>query len=116
MLCWRVLALASLMLGVVGIVVPGLPTVPFLLLSAWSASHGWPRLEAWLLAHRHFGPPIQRWRERGVIPRQAKVLAMLMMLASSMILCFSELPLWSKVLVPLLMLAVAFWMWHRPEE
>ncbi len=42
---WRILACISLLLGLIGVVLPGLPTVPFLLVSAWSAGKGWPRLE-----------------------------------------------------------------------
>ena len=33
------------------------------LVAAWAASHGWPKLETWLLNHTHFGPPIRRWRD-----------------------------------------------------
>ncbi len=115
LLFWRCLALASVALGLVGIAVPGLPTVPFLLLAAWAAGHGWPQLEAWLLAHTHFGPPIARWRERGAIPRRAKWLSSLMMLASAVILLFSSLAWWLKLAVPAVMLGVAIWMWRRPD-
>ncbi len=115
LLFWRGLALACVALGLVGIVLPGLPTVPFLLLAAWAASHGWPRLEAWLLAHTHFGPPIRRWRERGAIPRKAKSLAILMMAVSSIVLWHTALALWFKLLVTALMATVAVWMWRRPD-
>ncbi|MBS1155153.1 MAG: hypothetical protein H6R07_1077 [Proteobacteria bacterium] len=114
-LLWRALALACVALGLVGIVVPGLPTVPFLLVAAWAAGHGWPKLEAWLLAHTHFGPPIRRWREQGAIPRKAKSLAIVMMTASSIVLWHTALAVWIKVLVTVLMAAVAVWMWRRPE-
>ncbi len=115
LLCWRCLALACIALGLVGIVVPGLPTVPFLLAAAWAASHGWPKLEAWLLAHTHFGPPILRWRERGAIPRKAKTLAILMMAVSSIVLWHTALAVWFKMVVSALMAAVALWMWQRPD-
>lgn len=41
-LLWRALALLSVLLGLIGIVLPGLPTVPFLLLAAWAGGKGWP--------------------------------------------------------------------------
>ena len=47
-LLWRGLAVLSLLLGIVGAMLPVLPTVPFLLLAAWAASKGWPALEIWL--------------------------------------------------------------------
>jgi uncharacterized protein len=45
MVCWRALALLSLALGGIGVVLPGLPTVPFVLLSAFAAGKGWPKFE-----------------------------------------------------------------------
>ncbi len=114
-LLWRLLALTALLLGLVGIVLPGLPTVPFLILAAWAGGHGWPALEAWLLAHPRWGASIRNWREHGAIPRRAKWLSSLMMSASAVILAFSPAPLAVRLGVPLLMLAVAIWIWHRPE-
>jgi uncharacterized protein len=114
-LLWRALAALALLLGLVGIVVPGLPTVPFLLVAAWAGGKGWPALEAWLLAHPTHGPTIRRWRERGAIPRRAKWWASGMMAISAGVLWLTALPLAARVGVPLLMLAVALWMWTRPE-
>jgi len=114
-LLWRTLAGAALVLGVVGIVVPGLPTVPFLLLAAWAGGKGWPALEARLLAHPRHGPVIRRWRDHGAIPRRAKWLASAMMLLSAGVLWFSGLPLAARVGIPLFMASVAAWMWMRPE-
>lgn len=114
-LLWRALAGAALLLGVIGVVVPGLPTVPFLLVAAWAGGKGWPALEARLLEHPRYGPVILRWREHGAIPRRAKWLASGMMLLSAGVLWFSGLPLVARVGIPLFMGAVALWMWRRPE-
>ena len=117
LLLWRALALACLALGAVGVVLPGLPTVPFLLVAAWAGGHGWPALERWLLAHPRYGPGIRRWRERGVIPRGAKWAATGMMTLSSLVIVFlTPMPPWSKVAVPATMALVAVWMWSRPER
>ena len=112
---WRVLAVACVLLGVVGAFLPVLPTVPFLLVAAWAAGKGWPRLEAWLLAHPQHGDAIRRWRERGAVPRRAKWAASVMMLLSASVLMVSPVPGWAKWAVPLLMVAVALWLWRRPE-
>ena len=50
-LLWRLLALLSLGAGLVGLFLPVMPTVPFVLLAAWCFSRGSARWEAWLLAH-----------------------------------------------------------------
>ena len=116
-LVWRGVALLGVALAVVGAVLPVMPTVPFLLLAAWAASKGWPEFEAWLLAHRHFGPPIRQWRERGAVPRRAKWISSLMMACSAIgMQFFGQIQLWARVAVPAVMLAVAVWLWLRPES
>lgn len=115
-LLWRALALLSLALGLIGVILPVLPTVPFLLLAAWAAGKGWPALDAWLLNHPGFGPHIRGWRERGAVPRRIKWLATVMMLASATLLALTPLHLAAKVGVLAVMLAVAIWLWRRPER
>ncbi|WP_241505865.1 YbaN family protein [Parahaliea mediterranea] len=115
-LLWRFAALLALLLGAVGIVLPGLPTVPFWLLAAWCASRGWPAVERWLLAHPRHGPSIRAWRERGAVPRRAKWSATLMMALSSALIVYLPLTPWVQVVAPATMLAVAIWLWRRPED
>lgn len=115
LLLWRALAVVSLALGFVGMFLPVLPTVPFVLLAAWAGGHGWPALERWLLAHPTLGPPVHRWREHGAVPRRAKWLATVTMSASALVLALSGAPLAVKLGVPLVMAAVATWLWLRPE-
>lgn len=114
-LLWRALALVSLLLGLIGIPLPGLPTVPFVLLSAWAAGKGWPALEQRLLTHPKYGPALVQWRSHGIVSRRAKLLASVMMLASVIALQFSAAPFWLKLLLPLFLSAVAIWLWRRPE-
>jgi hypothetical protein len=114
-LLWRALALLSVALGLVGVLLPVLPTVPFLLLAAWAAGKGWPALEAWLLNHAQFGPYIRNWRERGAVPRRAKWLATVMMTVSAMMLVLAPLHLAARIGVLVLILGVGVWLWRRPE-
>lgn len=117
MLLWRLLALLSFGLAVLGALLPVLPTVPFLLVAAWAASRGWPQFEAWLIRHPRWGPPVRRWRERGAVSRGAKWLATVMMVLSALTLqFFGQIPLGVRVGVPLFLLGMAIWLWRRPEE
>lgn len=117
LLLWRALALVSFALGVVGAFLPVLPTVPFLLLSAWAASRGWTQFEDWLVRHPRFGPPIVRWRQRGAVSRGAKWLACATMAVSAGALQFvPRAPLPVRIGVPLFLLGMAIWLWRRPEE
>ena len=72
---WTALGLLALALGALGAVLPVLPTTPFVILAAFAFSRGSPRLRAWLVAHRLFGPAIRDWEARGAISRPAKRLA-----------------------------------------
>ena len=55
----------SLVVGAIGIVVPLLPTVPFVILAAFLFARGSPALERRLLEHPRFGHHIVLWRTRG---------------------------------------------------
>ena len=68
-------ALAALICGLAGILLPLLPTTPFLLLAVWAASKGSPRLQKWILTHPTLGPPLTAWREQGAVPTSARWLA-----------------------------------------
>lgn len=65
----------SLLLGVIGIFLPILPTTPFLLLSAALFFRGSPRLYTWLLEHKYLGPYIRSFREDRAIPLRAKIIS-----------------------------------------
>ncbi len=65
--------------GIVGVVIPGLPTTPFLLLSAACYVRGSSRLYHWLLNHRVFGRFIRAYRENRTIPLRMKVVILAIM-------------------------------------
>lgn len=112
---WRALAYASLGLGMLGVVLPGLPTVPFVLLAAYAAARGSPRLHAWLLRHPRMGPTIQQWQAHGAVSRRAKWAATGTMACS----CALAWALAPEPALPAIatacMAAVAVWLWRRPE-
>lgn len=105
----------SLVIGVVGIVLPGLPGTVFLILAAWCFTRSSPRFEAWLLDHPRLGPPIRQWRERGAIPRGAKWFACLSMAASWLIIAATSLSPPTVVGLGVLFLGVAAFVVTRPE-
>ena len=79
---WLAAGVASLALGIVGIVLPLLPTVPFVILAAYCFSRGSRRWEQWLLDHPKLGPIVRDWREHHAVPLRAKQLATGMMAIS----------------------------------
>lgn len=91
--------------GVIGVIVPGLPTTPPLLLALACFARGSDHLHDWLLGHRVFGPPLQRWRRHRVIAVRAKVTAVTMMLGSFAYLWgWSSLPVWGVLAIGAVML------------
>jgi uncharacterized membrane protein YbaN (DUF454 family) len=112
---WWLLAYASLGLGIVGIVVPGLPTVPFVLLAAFAAARGSQRLRDRLLADRRFGPMIRDWEREGAVSRRAKRVATAMMAACAVVMFLTAPKWWMAATGTAFMAAVATWLWRRPE-
>lgn len=92
-------------IGILGAFLPLLPTTPFLLLALACFTRSSPKLEAWLLNHPRFGPPLRDWREKGAIPRRAKVLAVSMMAASYAFFLYSTSPSTPRALIVLAVLA-----------
>lgn len=112
---WWLLAYGALGLGLVGIFVPGLPTVPFVLLSAFAAARGSQRLHARLLAHRRFGPIIRDWESQGAVSRRAKRVATLAMAAAAVLMFLTAPRWWMAGIGTGIMGVVAAWLWARPE-
>lgn len=76
---WLGLGWFSLGVGIIGALLPVMPTVPFLIVAVWAFSRSSHQLRDRILHHPKFGPPIRAWQERGVINRMAKVWATLAM-------------------------------------
>jgi len=76
----------SLGLGLLGVVLPGLPTTPFVLLAAACYAKASPRLHCWLLNHRWMGPMLRDWESHRSLTRRSKTVAvgsMLLMVSMS---------------------------------
>ncbi|WP_448582151.1 YbaN family protein [Thermaurantiacus sp.] len=115
-LLYLVLGAAALALGLVGVVVPLLPTTPFLILAAFGFARSSPRLEAWLLTHPRFGPALRAWRNRQAIPPAAKRASALGMALGFCLFWAWRAPQASLLLlVAGMMLLVSAWIWTRPN-
>ena len=103
-------------LGIVGAFLPLLPTTVFLILAAACFARSSPRLEAWILGHRRFGPLVRAWRENGAIPRKAKVLACTGMAVGFAVFFLSVHPdLWLALAVAAALAACAAFVVSRPS-
>jgi uncharacterized protein len=82
---WFLLGFVSLGCGLVGVVLPLVPTTPFLLLSAYGFSRSSPRVHRWLVGHPRLGPPIRDWNRHGAISSRAKAVAMAAIAATPLV-------------------------------
>lgn len=110
-----VFAVVCVVLGLIGAVVPGMPTTVFILMAAWAATRSSPRLYGWLYAHRMFGPMLRNWDEGGQVSRKVKCLATLSMGVSGIIVWYVAHKPWLAVLALACMACVLLWLWLRPE-
>ena len=94
----------SLVLGIVGIFLPILPTTPFLLLTAALYVRSSTRAYHWLITHRYLGPYIRSFREEKAIPLHAKIISVSLMWITALYCVFLQ---FSHIALDLLMLAIA---------
>lgn len=107
----------SLALGAIGVILPGLPTTPFVLLAAYFFARSSPAMHERLLANRVFGPMIVEWNEHRSIPLRAKILAVVMIaLVGGLLVVFILDVLWVRILAASIMSSVALWLVTRPTS
>ncbi len=84
--------------GVIGLFLPLLPTVPFLLLAAACFARSSERFHSWLLQHTHLGPLIRDYLNGGGIPIKARNTAIIMVWISLSVSAFLLVPIiWVKI-------------------
>jgi uncharacterized membrane protein YbaN (DUF454 family) len=76
---WTLLGLLFLLLGGIGVVLPLLPTTPFVLLAAACFARSSPRMHRWLLESELFGPMLVSWEDNRCVSYKVKTLSLFMM-------------------------------------
>lgn len=104
------LGLISLLLGIIGIFIPLLPTTPFLLLSAALFMKSSRRLYSWLINNKYLGKYLTNYIHHKIISKRAKISSILLLWIAIMasIIFFIE-NLLIKILLLLIAIAVT---WH----
>ena len=109
-----VLAYVCVGLGAAGVVLPLLPTTPFIILAAWAAARGSPRLDRWLHEHPRFGPTLCAWRDEGAVPTRAKIVACVLMFSSWVIMLAMTSSAWVPAITGVIFLCVGTYLCTRP--
>lgn len=90
-------------LGALGVVLPVLPTTPFMLLAAFCFARTSPRFHRWLLSSKVFGPLIDNWQRERYIEKRSKRTALLVV-AITFAVSIAVVDPW-----PLKAMLVCFW-------
>ena len=112
---WFSLGSLALLVSVIAVPVPVLPTTPFVILAAYCFGKGSPRVERWLLENPTFGPMIADWRAYGAIRLKYKIIgavAMVLLLGLSVLMQVKTPYL---IIQALCMAGAALYVWTRPN-
>lgn len=107
----------ALLLGIIGVFLPGLPTTPFVLVATACYARASEPFYRWLIANPTFGPLIIEWRRHHSIPYRIKVIAIT---AMSLTICASIWTLaampWLQAMLAFIGLSTAIWLWRIPSR
>lgn len=112
---WLSVGWIAVGLAFVGLILPIIPTVPFLLVALWAFGRSSERLRQRLLSHPVFGRDIREWQERGAIRRPAKIWASGAMAFSILLSLWVGLPAFVVAIQGAILLSVAVFIVTRPE-
>ena len=116
---WLFLVLGWLFfaLGIIGILLPVMPTAPFILLAAGCWARSSRRFHFWLINHKYFGKFVRDWENNHAVPLYAKYLASIMLTISTLML-FYRLPadiLWIAWIVAAVGSGVMVYLFRLPN-
>jgi uncharacterized membrane protein YbaN (DUF454 family) len=93
---YNILGMVAVSVGAIGIVIPVLPTTPFILLAAGCFAKGSPRLHTWLSETKYFGSFIRNYRDKTGVPVKDKAVALMF--------------LWTVLTISVVVMSKVFWM------
>jgi len=112
---WLLVGLSATGLATAGIILPLLPTTPFLLLAAFAFAQSSPSLHRWLLQHPTLGQVLEDWRDYSAVGSHAKWAACAVMLASLLSSLWLSAPPWLVLLQLVVFVAVGMFLVTRPD-
>jgi uncharacterized membrane protein YbaN (DUF454 family) len=113
---WFIFGCIVLVLAVIGIFLPLLPTVPFLLLAAFCFARSSERAHDWLVGHPKLGPPIRDWQKNGAIGLKSKKMATACVIAAFALSVFLGLRWQVLAIQAIVLTCVMLFIWTRPSE
>ncbi|MGZ9898626.1 YbaN family protein [Shewanella gaetbuli] len=109
------IGLTSVTLGTIGIVVPLLPTVPFILLAAYCFARSSDRLHNWLMTHPWFSEALNNWQTKRALSKKLKKRAMIMTTLSFVVSIMIVPLVWVKVMLFSMLCGLLLFLWRIPD-
>ncbi|MEM6160620.1 DUF454 family protein [Erwinia sp. P6884] len=106
---WLAMGLATL-----GVVLPLLPTTPFLLLAAWCFARSSPRFHDWLLNRSLFGPYLRHWQQHRALPPRTKGRMIAFTLLTFAVSLWLVKVLWVRIMLLCLLAGLLLFMLRLP--
>ena len=98
---WLFLGLILSLIGLIGIIIPGLPTTPIMILAAACFFRSSEKLYNWVIRNKYFGHYVKNFREHGGMPKKAKIYAFIFIwgfVSVSVFIGISNELLWAKIM------------------
>tara|TARA_B100000686_G_C16103364_1_gene624359 strand:+ start:39 stop:422 length:384 start_codon:yes stop_codon:yes gene_type:complete len=100
----------------IGIFTPGIPTTPLLLVALWAFAKTSKRFHSWLLNHKRFGPILNNWEKHKVVPKNAKIIMVILQTFAVIMLYITTKSLLFSGLLALLLIFVAWYVISLPSN
>ena len=100
----------------IGVFVPGIPTTIFLIVALWAFARSSKKFHSWLMNHKRFGPILQNWESHKVVPRNAKILMVILQISAVIIFHYSLQNIYLTVLLIITLIFVARYVLSLPSE
>ncbi|MBP2170182.1 uncharacterized membrane protein YbaN (DUF454 family) [Erwinia toletana] len=104
----------AIALGTLGVVLPLLPTTPFILLAAWCFARSSPRFHHWLLYRSWFGSYIRHWQQHRALPPKAKGRAIVFIIITFAVSLWLVKIVWLRILLICMLCVLVIFMLRLP--
>lgn len=115
-LMFKTIGIVFVGLAILGVILPILPTTPFLLVAAACFAKSSPKMQRWLLTNKIFGPMINDWQQHRSIPKKAKYIALSSIVLSVAWSAYMLKSIWLTLLIIALVIGPFIFLWRLPES
>ncbi|MGE3811390.1 MAG: YbaN family protein [Candidatus Nanopelagicales bacterium] len=112
---WLGLGAGSVLVALIAVALPLVPSTPFLLVAAFAFARSSDRLHTWLHEHPRLGPPLADWNNGRLVRRSAKRLATISIALAFGVSVALGLKPWILVVQAVVLTSVVAYIWTRPE-